>query len=306
MKSINLKQLCTILKGKNTFQRSQNISAFFFLLPSSLGLIVFVIYPVIASFVLSFMDWNGFTAPRFIGFDNFIRMFRDSNFQISLKNNLIFTFVTVPLTIAFALILASVMNAKIKGIGVFRVIFYLPNITATIAVSIVWVTIFAQFGPINSFLRFLGVQEPPGWLNSTQWALTAIMIVSIWRSMGYHAIILLAGLQGIPKDLYEAASIEGAGVITKFFKITLPLLSPTIFFCLVMSVIGSFQVFDSVMAMTQGGPGRATNVLVFHIYNTAFSQFRFGYASAMSYVLFAIVLVFTLIQFKGQKKWVNY
>jgi multiple sugar transport system permease protein len=198
------------------------------------------------------------------------------------------------------------MNAKIKGIGVFRVIFYLPNITATVAISIVWVTIFAKYGPLNRFLIFLGIAEPPGWINSTKWALPSVMIVSVWRAMGYYAIILLAGLQGIPGTLYEAANMEGAGLFTKFFKITVPMLSPTIFFCMVMNVIGSFQVFDSVMAMTQGGPGRATNVLVYHIYNTAFQDRRFGYASSMAYVLFAVILVFTLIQFGGQKKWVNY
>ena len=219
---------------------------------------------------------------------------------------MIYTFGTVPITIIFALILAVVMNAKIKGIGVYRVVFYLPNITATIAISIVWVTIFAKYGPLNRLLMALGVEEPPGWINSTKWALPSVMIVSVWRAMGYYAIILLAGLQGIPNTLYEAASIEGAGVLTKLFKITVPCLSPTIFFCVVMNMIGSFQVFDSIMAMTQGGPGRSTNVLVFHIFNTAFRDRNFGYASAMAYVLFAIILVFTLIQFVGQKKWVNY
>ena len=289
-----------------TFQRSQNISAFLFLLPCSLGFLVFVIYPLFASMVLSFTDWNGFTALNFIGIDNFQRMFRDSNFQISFRNNMIFTFGTVPLTMVLSLMLATAMNAKIRGIGIFRVIFYLPNITATIAISIVWVTILARFGPINRFLMFFGVENPPGWINSTTWALPAVMIVSIWRAIGYFAIILLAGLQGIPNTLYEAASIEGAGMMKKFFNITIPCLSPTIFFCLVMNVIGSFQVFDSIMAMTQGGPGRATNVLVYHIYITAFAQRRFGYASSMAYVLFALIMVFTLIQFAGQKKWVNY
>jgi multiple sugar transport system permease protein len=293
-------------KKYTTFQHAQNVAAFWFLLPCSLGFIVFVFYPLIASFVLSLTDWNGFTKMNFVGVNNFVRMVGDSTFQISLKNNLFYTFGTVPLTICFALLLAAAMNVKIRGIGIYRVIFYLPNITAMIAISIIWITIFAKYGPINRFLMLLGVKEPPGWLNSSKWALPAIMIVSIWRSMGYYAIILLAGLQGIPSSLYEAADIEGAGIFTKFFGITLPMLSPTIFFCLVMNVIGSFQVFDSVIAMTQGGPGRATNVLVYHIFRTAFENRQFGYASAMAYVLFAIIFVFTLLQFTGQKKWVNY
>jgi multiple sugar transport system permease protein len=233
-------------------------------------------------------------------------MFRDSNFKIAFINNIVYTFGTVPLTIIFALILASVMNTKIRGIGIYRVVFYLPNITAIIAISIVWVTIFAQYGPINRLLMSLGVKNPPGWINSPRWALLSVMIVSIWRAMGYYAIILLAGLQGIPNTLYEAANIEGAGTFTKFFKITVPMLSPAIFFCVVMNMIASFQVFDSIVAMTQGGPGRATNVLVYHIYTVAFENRRFGYASSMAYVLFAVILAFTLIQFVGQKKWVNY
>ncbi|MDR1470861.1 MAG: sugar ABC transporter permease [Spirochaetaceae bacterium] len=293
-------------KPINRRQRSQNINALLFLLPCGVGFLVFIVYPLIVSLVLCFMDWNGFTAMQFVGLDNFARMFRDSNFKIAFWNNIVYTFGTVPLTIVFALLLACVMNAKIKGIGVFRVIFYLPNITAIIAISIVWVTIFAQYGPINRLLTALGVENPPGWINSPRWALPSVMIVSIWRAMGYYAIILLAGLQGIPGTLYEAASIEGAGPFTKFFKITVPMLSPSIFFCVVMNMIASFQVFDSIVAMTQGGPGRATNVLVYHIYITAFENRRFGYASSMAYVLFAVILIFTLIQFAGQKKWVNY
>jgi multiple sugar transport system permease protein len=293
-------------KHINKLRRSQNINAFFFLLPCSAGFIVFILYPLVVSLVLCVMDWNGFTAMQFVGLKNFARMFKDSNFKIAFINNIIYTFGTVPLTIIFALVLACMMNAKIRGIGVFRVIFYLPNITAIIAISIVWVTIFAQYGPINRFLTLLGIENPPGWINSPRWALPSVMIVSIWRSMGYYAIILLAGLQGIPHTLYEAASIEGAGVFTKFFKITIPMLSPAIFFCMIMNMIASFQVFDSIVAMTQGGPGRATNVLVYHIYTVAFEDRRFGYASSMAYVLFMIMLVFTLIQFRGQKKWVNY
>jgi multiple sugar transport system permease protein len=233
-------------------------------------------------------------------------MFDDSNFRISFGHNIIYTIGTVPFNMMWAILIALAMNVKIKGIGAYRVLFYLPNITATIAISVIWITIYAPAGPLNQMLALFGVKEFPGWLNASNTALFSIMIMSVWRSMGYYAIILLAGLQGIPGTLYEAASIEGAGVFTKFFKITLPLLSPTIFFCVVMNVIGSFQVFDSVVAMTQGGPGRATNVLVYHIFQVAFVDHRFGYASTMAYALFVVILVFTLLQFRGQRKWVNY
>lgn len=294
------------IKRYDSYTKSQIRTAYIFLLPGLLGFLVFVLYPVIASFVLVFLEWDGLTEMKFVGLDNYARLFKDETFKISLFNNLHYTGVTVPITITFAIFLALAMNTKVKGIGVFRVLYYLPNITAPIAIGIIWVTIFASNGPLNSFLRFIGMKQPPGWLNSSDWALIAVEIVAIWRSMGYYAIILLAGLQGIPGQLYEAADIDGANWFYKFRKITIPMLSPTIFFCIVMNIIGSFQVFDTIMAMTQGGPGRATNVLVYNIYRMAFQQWKFGYASAMAYVMFVIILFFTLIQFRWQNKWVNY
>lgn len=290
-----------------SLSQRQTRAAWLFLLPSLICFLIFTAYPVFASLYISFFKWDGLTAMDFVGIANYQRLFTDSNFAVSLKNNLVYTFVSVPLTMLFSFLLALALNINIRGKTVFRIVYYLPNITASVAIGIIWAMILLPNGPLNNVLRALGVANPPKWINSSQWAMPSVIMVSVWRNVGYYAIIMLAGLQGISQDLYEAADIDGASRLRKTFSITLPMLSPTIFFCTIMSIIGSFQVFDTIMSMTQGGPGRATKVLVLYIYQTCFeSPFRFGYASAMAYVLFAIILVVTLIQFRGQRKWVNY
>lgn len=176
-----------------------------------------------------------------------------------------------------------------------------------VAVGVVFQLLFnPRLGPINMFLRSIGVGTPPGWLTSTSWALYAVILVGVWKQTGYYMLLFLAGLKGIPKPLYESADIDGAGGIRQFFSITLPMLSPTTFLVSVLSIISSFQVFDLIAVMTDGGPGRATNVLVYRIYQEGFDYSRFGYASAMAYFLFMIILIVTLIQFRGQKNWVTY
>ena len=272
----------------SAYSRSQMRTAWLFLLPNFVGFMVFIVYPVIKSFVISFYDWDGLTAKRFVGLGNYIRLFQDGTFQISFLNNIHYTLVTVPLSILLGILIACLMNVKIRGIKLFRTIYFLPQVTSMIAIGIVWTTILANYGPINQFLMKLGIQNPPMWLSSSTFALISVEIVSIWRSMGYNAIIFLAGLQGISGDLYEAARIDGANRINCFFKITVPMLSPTIFLCTVMQFISSLQVFDTIMAMTQGGPGRATNVLTYYIYQRAFVDMRFGYASAVAYTFAGI------------------
>lgn len=291
---------------QSAYMRSQSRTAWLFLLPNLLGFLVFIVYPVIKSFIISFYNWDGLTAMQFIGIKNYINLFRDSGFRISFQNNLLFTVITVPLSIILGILIASLMNVKIKGIGIFRTLYFLPQVTSMIAIGIVWTTILANYGPINQTLVFMGVKNPPQWLSSSAFALISVELVSIWRSMGYNAIIFLAGLQGINPELYEAGRIDGANSFRCFLNITIPMLSPTIFLCTVMQFISSLQVFDTIMAMTQGGPGRSTNVLTYFIYQKAFTDWRFGYASAVAYVLFVIILIITLIQFIGQKKWVTY
>lgn len=293
-------------KRRNAYLHAQRKTALFFLAPNLIGFLAFVIYPLFKSLYISFFNWDGLTPATFVGFANYQKLFTDQTFRISFQNNIHYTLVTVLFSIVFGIMMALLMNVKLRGIGFFRTIYFLPQVTSLVAIGIVWSTILANYGPVNQLLMGLGIEAPPKWISSTKYALISVEIVSIWRSMGYNAIILLAGLQGISPDLYEAAKIDGANSRQRFQHVTLPMLSPTIFFCTVMAIIGSFQVFDTIMAMTQGGPGRATNVLTYYIYQLGFVQFKFGYASAIAYVLFIIILVLTLIQFIGQRKWVTY
>lgn len=290
---------------KNTMKNY--LKGYLFLLPNFIGFFIFMAIPIIMGLIISFTDYNGFSQFNFIGLKNYIDMFRDEYFLVSLGNNLLYTAVTVPGIVVFALLLAVAVNTGIRCSGLFKTMFFLPNISSMVAVGIVWAMLFnPTMGPINNFLRSLGIENPPQWVSASDSALWSIMLVDIWKKAGYYMVILLAGLQSIPKQLYEAASIDGAGAVKKFFKITLPMLSPTMFMVMVLCIIQSFQVFDLVNIMTQGGPGRSTNVLVFRIYQEGFQKLQFGYASAMAYFLFLIVLIVTLIQFRGQKKWVNY
>lgn len=225
----------------------------------------------------------------------------DDTFWISLKNTFLYTIGVVPLTLVCSLGLAILLNQKIKGVKFFRTAFFFPYVTSLVAIAVVWSMLFhPTMGPINQFLRVV-IENPPGWLSSSDWALTAIIIVSVWRGMGYYMVLYLAGLQGISKELYEAAAMDGANKWKQFIHITVPALRPTTFFVTIMLVINCFKIFDLVQVMTDGGPGRATNVLVYQVYSEAFVKFNFGYASAIAMVLFVIVLVITVIQFKWNK-----
>lgn len=291
---------------KRTFKR--NLIGYSFVLPNFIGYFIFVFLPVIFTFVLCVMKWDGSDAPmKFVGIQNFVKLFHDSGFIISLKNTLVYAVWTVPLTMVAALLIAVLLNSKIKGIILFRTAFFFPYVASLVAVGAVWNMLSQpEFGPINEFLKFIGIQNPPRWCASTDWAMTVIVIVSVWKYMGYYMVVYLAALQGISKDLYEAASIDGATGFNKFRYITIPMLTPTTFFVVIMLTIQCFKVFDLIYVMTGGGPGRATNVIVNHIYNAAFVDFKFGYASAGAVVLFLIVLVITMIQFRGEKKFVDY
>lgn len=295
------------MKTAKAVVRRNRLVGYTFLLPNIIGFLIFICFPVLASFYMSFTEWNGFGAIKFTGLDNYKRLMSDETFGISLVNSLIMTVVFVPVTILLAIIFASILNKGVRGLKLFRTAMFLPHITATIAVAVIWQLLFnPSMGPINGVLRSIGFENPPGWLASTQWALISVIIVSIWHGIGYYMVLFLAGLQGIPKDLYEAAEIDGAGKLSQFINVTLPMLSPIIFFTVIIAIINSFKVFDLIYVLTQGGPGRSTHVLVYDIYNTAFKNYEYGYASSMAYVLFAIIMIITIIQFRGQKKWVNY
>lgn len=286
------------------------LSGWLFILPSVIGFGILTLVPILFSLVISFTDWNfleGLANLRFIGFSNYREMWSDRWFTDSLINNMIFTAVTVPVTMALSLLTAIGLNKGVFFKNPIRLMVFMPYISSVVAISIVWGILFnPSQGPINGILQQLGIQDPPGWLASTTWALPAIILISIWANIGYNMVIYLAGLQNIAKDLYEAAKIDGAGPVAGFFHITLPSLSPTTFFVLITSIIHSFQVFATVFIMTQGGPGTSTSVLTFYIYQAGFSFYRMGYASAMAWILFILIFLVAAFQWRGQKKWVSY
>lgn len=282
-----------------------NVVGYSFILPNLIGYSLFVFIPVCFSFILSVMKWDGSSTPmEFVGLQNFVSIFGDKMFRSSFVHTIQYAAMTVLPTLILALLLAVLLNSKIKGISVFRTAFFFPYIASIVAVGAVWNMLFQpEFGPINEFLKFIGISNPPGWVVSSKWAMFAISVVSIWKYMGYYMIVYLAALQGISSSLYEAASIDGANGWKKLRYITIPMLTPTTFFVLIMLTIQCFKVFDLVYVMTGGGPGNATKTLVNFIYEKAFTSWQLGPASAGAIVLFAVVLVITLIQFSGEKKW---
>ena len=286
----------------------ENLTGWLFVLPAFLGFLLFFFLPILSGAVFSFTDFNGFNLDslQFFKLENYNRLFSDDYFLNAFSNNLIYALLFTPLTLLLALFFAAVLNRVTFGRKFFRVCFFLPYISSMVSVAVIWKLIFSPNGPLSSMLMGLGVSEPPKWLMSSDWALYALIIIAVWKNFGYYMLILLAGMQTIPGYLYEAAEIDGASAFQRFRKITLPMLSPTIFLCIVMLLINSFQVFDLVNVLTRGGPGYATQVLVYRIYTEAFTYSHMGYACAISYFLFLVVLVITVIQFVGQKYWVHY
>lgn len=278
--------------------RSNERVGYLFILPSFIHLFVFLFIPILFSLYLSFRDWNGpnlQNAP-FIGLENYRFLMDDWSFWNAMRNTAYYTLVSVPLGMAASLLVAVVMNQKLKGVNIFRTLFFMPVISSWVAVSIIWITLLdPQVGILNYVLGLVGI-DPINWLGDARWAMPALIIIAIWKGLGFSMVIWLAGLQAIPTELQEAAAIDGAGPVRSFFQVTLPLLAPTTFFLLITGVIGSFQVFAPMFVITQGGPLDSTNVVVYEIYNRAFRDFRMGYASAQSWVLFAIIMAATLIQ----------
>ncbi len=286
--------------------RRRLLQGYIFLSPSLIILLIFVAVPLLFSLYLSFHQWNVISPEKpFVGLSNFTALVHDTLFWKAMKNTALYT-LQVPVGMAIALFVAILMNQRLKGIHFFRTIFFLPSVSSFVAVALVWQWLYQpQYGLVNFILKQIGFGPVP-WLSSPKTALLSIMIMTIWMGIGYQMVIFLAGLQGIPGYLYEAAIIDGASPWQRFCSVTLPLLKPTTFFVLITSLIGSFQVFTSVYVMTQGGPNRATDVVVYHIYQNAWEYLRMGYASAMSWVLFVVILIATALQFKLIGRDVNY
>ncbi len=290
--------------------RSESVAATGFLALSFVGLLVFAIVPIVGALVVSLLDWDILTPPRFVGLANYAEIWREltqgDTLRTVLLNTIYFTAGTVPLAMAVSLAIALLLNRRLWGVGVFRVIYFLPTVTSIVALSIVWRLMYnPDYGIINRFLR-LFTSHPPGWLADPNWAMPAIIIMSVWTGLGYNAILYLAGLQGISSTYYEAAKIDGANAWQLFRHVTWPLLSPTTLFIFTMSVISGFQVFTQIYMMTAGKPTPQTMVYVYHVYSEAFTSFRMGYASALAFVLFLLILTVTLAQLSITKRWVYY
>ena len=279
---------------------NQSYAAVLFILPAVLGTLIFIIIPVICSFGLSFAKWDLVNSIQFVGFDNYKLIFSESLFYKILLNTIVFAISTSILGVIIPLILASILNSKIRGSEFYKTAYFLPFITPMIVIGIVWEWIFdPNIGILNSFLHL-----HINWLYDTHFAMPALIIVSVWKLIGYNMIIFLSALTSVNNSLYEAAKIDGANSFQIFKNVTIPVLSPTIFFVVIITAISSFQVFDLIYLMTQGGPLDSTNVLVYAIYKNAFEFFNVGKASAIAYVLFVIILVLTLIQWNLRKKMV--
>lgn len=278
-----------------------------FILPNFMGFFIFILIPVIFSLVLSFMEWDGFNPMKFIMLENFITIFKDRVFRGAIWKTGYYSLFTVLLSLGASLGLAVLLNKKLMGKGFFRSAIFFPYVASIVAVSVVWNALFQKdFGPINGFLKMIGIAKPPGWTASVDWVIPALIIVSVWKNMGYFMIVYLAALQDIPYSLYEASTIDGANKRQQFFSITFPLLAPSTFFVLMMLTINSFKIFDLVYMMTEGGPGNASTMLSQYIYNQAFISWNYGKASAAAMILFLIVGTITVLQFRVEKKWISY
>lgn len=294
-------------KAKNLSYRLSSRAAYFFLAPALLSIFIFFFIPVIAALLISFTDFDiyalgNLNSVRFVGLQNYSRLLEDPLFWTALKNTFYFVIFAGPLSIIVSLSAALLLNNKlVRFKGIFRLTYFMPVVTTLIAVAIVWRFIYhPKFGILNYFIGFIGI-DPIDWLGDPHWAMPAIILLAIWKSFGYNMIIFIAGLQNIPEDLYEAASIEGASGWHKFKTITLPMLAPTTLFVGIITIIGYFQLFAEPYIMTQGGPLNSTLSIVQYMYQEGFRWWNMGYSASIAFVLFFIILIGTLIQFKLQK-----
>lgn len=277
-----------------------------FLLPALIPLVLFRLFPMVASFFVSLTEWNLLRPPVWVGFGNYVEVLTDPKFHRALGNTLFYMVGYLPLVLIGGLTIAVLLNSKLKGATIFRGIYFLPVVTSWVVVALLWKWLLSpEGGIVNYLLSLVGIQGP-GWWTDPAWAMPAIIMASVWKDLGFNMLILLAGLQAIPEHLYEAATIDGANRWQKLRYVTLPLLTPSILFAMILAMIGAFQVFDQVWVMTEGGPAGATTVVMEQVVKNAFKYGLMGEASAMSWILFAIILAFTVFQLRFQRKWVHY
>ncbi|MDY3706171.1 sugar ABC transporter permease [Vagococcus lutrae] len=293
---------------KKKYKNEDLITALLFIAPLMIGLFIFYLFPMIQNVYYSFTEWGKFGGSVFIGLENFKKMVSDVQVREALKNTVTYAIFTVPIGIAISIIIATLLNNKIKGVGLYRVIYFLPAVTMTSAIAMIWKWMFNnQYGVINQLLLKIGIIGPK-WLTDEKWAMISLITVGVWSSLGQSIILYLAGLQSVPRSLYEASEIDGAGTFRKFFSITLPMITPTIFFNMITSLIGALQVYDLIFLMySETNPAlQSVQSLSYLFYRHAFVFNDKGYAAAISVVLLSITLLITVIQFMFQKKWVHY
>lgn len=292
------------------FRLQEQRLGYLFILPFAVGFLIFHATPALISFVISVtnMRFLSNTADlKFIGLQNFIEMFRDQEVMAALGRSFLYSALYVPIIVLLGLLMAVLINCRIYARGILRTSLFMPYISNMVAIAIVWSVILDyKDGPVNQLLRALGCENPPLWLMGEHTALPTIVLIAAWQGVGLYMVTYLAALQNVPKELYEAATLDGAGAFKRFVHITVPLISPTTFFLIITAIIGSFQNFGIIQVLTKGGPGEASTTMAISVYKASFEQYRMGYATAQAMVLFAIILVFTVIQWKGQRKWVTY
>lgn len=298
------------MKKQLSLKNKETCVGLLFLMPYMVGLFIFVLIPIVYSINLAFMNFNDLSKIndfKYVGLKNFIDILSSKATMGSFLKSLGYTLVYVPCLIIFSLLMAVVMNKTFKFKTASRTMIFMPYVANIMAVAILWNVILNPYGgPVNILLKMLGMVNPPGWLTDPSLALVIVALIAVWQNLAFQTIVFLAALQDVPAELYESASIDGASELTKFKKITLPWISPTTFFLVVSTIIGSTQNFSNIYTLTEGGPGDATQVIAISIFKNAFQFNRFSFASAQAVILFTILLIVTIIQWKGQKKWVNY
>ncbi|MFZ0214826.1 MAG: sugar ABC transporter permease [Candidatus Dormiibacterota bacterium] len=294
-----------LYQGRPLRRARKHGPSYLFILPNYLGVLLFLAFPVVFALCLSLLQWNGVTAPTWVGLGNFRALLGDVVFWLSLRNTAVYTVLTVPLGIVLSLAVASLLNQRVRGLGIFRTAMFIPVVTSALAVAVIWKWIFDfQDGLVNDFLGLLHLPAVP-WLSDPAWAMIGLGIIGVWQNFGLTSIILLAALQNVPQELLEAASIDGAAAWSRFRHISVPLITPAILFVSVTSFISAFQMFAQAYYMTSGGPDYGTTVMTLLTYQRAFQQNRFGEAAALAYILFAIIFVVTMAQLRVSRSAVS-
>jgi multiple sugar transport system permease protein len=298
------------MKNRKKYNKEQLVTSYIFLLPLAAGVVVFFVIPIVQDFYYALTQWKGASEAVFIGLGNFKRLFTaDDHFALEIRNTFVFVIGTIPLTIFTALVFSCMLNSDIKGLSVYRVVYFLPNVTMTAVIAVIWKGILnSRFGFINMILgKLIGIQ--PAWLTDVKLTMFSVCVIGIWAGVGYCIVVVLSGLQGIDRSYYESAKIDGASGIQQFFHITFPLITPSLFFLVIIRAIGAFNQFDLVFLLGDGNYGPVTKsiaTLVFGMYQSGFQDFEMGYACAKAVILFFIILIVTLFQMIGEKYWVNY